>query len=199
MPRKRTLIYLLPCSIVCINRLIKLSVSVFPIVKSAGNVYKPLNGYFSVAIHEDLHEGEKIVLETHPHRWVYAAWYAVGVVLMLSLYGIVIGIPYLAFGAFLGLLVIILAGLLRRADKYYVTDKRVIHEYRLITRKVSSAFYSKIQDLKFTQNLIERVLGIGTVHINTAGGAEVEISFKGITPHVKRVIEEHMGKHHVQH
>lgn len=152
-----------------------------------------------MAIHEDLHEGEKIILETHPHRWVYAAWYAVGVALMSSLYGIAIGIPYLAFGAFLGLLVIILAGFLRRADKYYVTDKRVIHEYRLVTRKVSSAFYNKIQDLQFTQNIFERLMGIGTVHMNTAGGAEVEITFKGITPQVKRIIEEHMGRHHEQH
>lgn len=79
------------------------------------------------------------------------------------------------------------------------TDKRVIHEYRLVTRKVSSAFYSKIQDLQFTQNIFERIMGIGTVHINTAGGAEVEIAFKGITPNVKRIIEEHMSRHHEQH
>ena len=173
-----------------------LSMAYFPIINSAGNVYKSIKGYFSVAIQEDLHEGEKIVLETHPHRWVYASWYAVGVVLLFSVYGLFIGMPYLAFGALIGLLVIIIAGFLRRADKYYITDKRVIHEYRMITRKVSSAFYSKIQDLHFTQNLFERLMGIGTVHINTAGGAEVEISFKGITPAVKRVIEEHVGKHH---
>ncbi|MDI6737725.1 MAG: PH domain-containing protein [Nanoarchaeota archaeon] len=152
-----------------------------------------------MAIHEELHEGEKIILETHPHRWVYAAWYAVGIVLMFSLYGLLIGIPYLAFGAFLGILVIILAGILRRADNYYVTDKRIIHEYRLISRKVSSAFYTKVQDLHFTQNPFERILGIGTVHINTAGGADIELSFRGITPAVKRIIEEHVGKHHVQH
>lgn len=119
-------------------------------------VYKLPKGYLSVAIHEELHEGEKIILETHPHRWVYAWWYFAGVVLMFTLYGFVIGIPYLAVGA----------------------------------------FYSKIQDLHFTQNLFERIFGIGTVHINTAGGADVEISFKGISPSVKRIIEEHVGKHH---
>ncbi|HII14723.1 MAG TPA: PH domain-containing protein [Nanoarchaeota archaeon] len=151
-----------------------------------------------MAIHEDLHGGERIVLETHPHRWVYAAWYAVGVVLMLSLYGVVIGMPYFAFGALVGLLVIMMAGFLRRADRYYVTDKRVIHEYRLITRKVSSAFYNKVQDLHFTQGPFERLMGIGTIHINTSGGSGIEITFKGITPAVKRIIEEHIGRHHVQ-
>lgn len=177
------------------NAVTMLSMAYFPIINSAGNVYKSIKGYFSVAIQEDLHEGEKIVLETHPHRWVYASWYAVGVILLFSIYGISIGVPYLAFGALLGLLVIFIAGLLRRANKYYLTNKRVIHEYRFITRKVSSTFYNKIQDIHFTQNLFERLLGIGTVHVNTSGTDEIEITLNGVTPEFKKNLEEHMGKH----
>lgn len=149
-----------------------------------------------MAIDKDLHEGEKIVLETHPHRWVYAKWYAFGVLLLFTLYGIVIGMPYLALGALLGFLVILIVGLLRRANKYYLTTKRVIHEYRLITGKISSTFYNKIQDIHFTQNPFERILGIGTIYVNTSGTDNIEITLTGVTPEFKKTLEEHIGKHH---
>ena len=56
--------------------------------------------------------------------------------------------------------------------------------------------YNKLQDVHFTQGLIERMLGIGKIHLNTAGTHMMEIVFKGVKNpiKIKRLIESNMMK-----
>ena len=131
-----------------------------------------------------MHRGEKILKEMTPSRWAYLGFYLFGAILIVFM-----GI---------GLLIIIITELVRRGNKYYVTDKRVMHDFTFLSRKVSSAMYEKIQDIHFTQGIIERIVGIGTIHINTAGTTFIEIKFKGVENpvSVKRIIEDKMLKHH---
>ena len=109
--------------------------------------------------------------------------------------GYIIGIFFI-FIFFIGILIIILVELIRRGNTYYITNKRVIHEFTFLSRKISSTTYDKIQDIHMTQNLIERIFGIGTIHINTAGTHFIEIKFKGIKEpiSIKRLVETHYIK-----
>ena len=86
--------------------------------------------------------------------------------------------------------------MVRRGNTYYITNKRVIHEFTFLSRKISSTTYDKIQDIHMTQNLIERIFGIGTIHINTAGTHFIEIKFKGIKEpiSIKRLVETYYIK-----
>jgi uncharacterized membrane protein YdbT with pleckstrin-like domain len=95
-----------------------------------------------------------------------------------------------------GIIYLITVDLIRRGHKYYITDKRAIHEFTFISRKISSVFYDKIQDLHFTQGVIWRAFNIGTVELNTAGGYHVEMEFTGVKNpvQVKRLIEQYMIK-----
>jgi uncharacterized membrane protein YdbT with pleckstrin-like domain len=133
-----------------------------------------------MTISEEMHDGENILKTLKPSRWSYILLYLIGIITL----------PFLGFG----LLFIILAELLRGANTYYVTDERVIHEFTFLSRRVSSAVRGNIQDLHFTQGLIERIVGIGTIHINTAGTTFIEIKFRGVSDpsSVKRLIEEQM-------
>ena len=134
-----------------------------------------------VTISEELHEGEKVLKTLKPSRWGYFWWYFLGVVITILMLPI-------------GIIVIILTELIRRGHTFYITDKRVIHEFTFLLRKISSSAYDKIQDLHMSQGIIERMVGIGTIHIDTAGTTFIEIKFRGISNpvSVKRMIEEKM-------
>ena len=136
-------------------------------------------------ISEEMHDGEKIEKEFGIHPLQYFWLYLIGAIFILTIQGAFIGIP-----------LIIIVELMRRGNKYYITDKRVIHQFTFISRKTSAALYDKIQDIHFTQGCLERIFGIGKVHINTAGTHLVEIVFAGVQNpvNIKRMIEEHMIK-----
>lgn len=142
-----------------------------------------------MSVSEELHKGEKVIKQINPSRWAYFSWYLLGALFLIPLIT-------LSSVSVLGLVIIFVTELVRRATAYYVTDRRVIYEYQFLSRKTSSAMYEKIQDLHFTQGLVEKSFGVGTLHINTAGTTFVEIQFRGIENPVavKRMIEEYMLK-----
>lgn len=89
-----------------------------------------------------------------------------------SVFGLVIG----AF-AILGAAMV---ELVRRADRLSLYEDGVAREFSLLSTRSVFAEYESIQDLEVTQTFVERMLGVGTIHINTAGSHGQEISFKGI-------------------
>ena len=138
-------------------------------------------------IQEDLHKGEKIEKEAMPDVWAYLShWIGGGIICLLTIF--LLAIP--------GIIYIVIANLVRKGNKYYVTNKRVIHEFTFLSRKISSTSYDKIQDVHLTQGLIERMFNIGTIHINTAGSHNIEVIFKGVKhPRaIRNQIEKHIVK-----
>jgi membrane protein YdbS with pleckstrin-like domain len=73
----------------------------------------------------------------------------------------------LAFGAIAGLM-----ALVRRvrisADEFAVTNRRVIRKVGLVSREIEQAPLDKIQDITVDQGWLGRLLGFGTVTIETA-------------------------------
>jgi len=77
--------------------------------------------------------------------------------------------------SYLALAFLVLAGasfLIRRirasADEYVITNRRVIRKYGLIAREVEQAPLEKIQDITIRQSVPARLLGYGTVILETA-------------------------------
>ncbi|HLE06030.1 MAG TPA: PH domain-containing protein [Candidatus Nanoarchaeia archaeon] len=112
-----------------------------------------------------LHEGEEIVKSYQPSWKHYLGVYIIGAILSVFIIGIII---------------IIIAELYRRANKYIVTNERVIHEFTFLSRKIIEAKFASITDITMNQDLISRMLNVGSVHINTAGTTFHEISFIGV-------------------
>jgi uncharacterized membrane protein YdbT with pleckstrin-like domain len=90
-----------------------------------------------------------------------------------------------------GVLIILITEIIRRSNKYFLTDRRIIHEFTLLSRKTSTVPYEKIRSLDFKQTLIERIFGIGTICIDTAGLGYADVEFKGISDPlgIKKLIE----------
>ena len=153
-----------------------------------------------------LMKDEKILKTLKPSRWAYFWWYSIGVIWLIFggspiiIMGVVlmeyssIALLLIMLGLGIPVLIIVITELVRKGNTYYITDRRTIHEFTFLKRDFSSAAYDKIQDLHITQGIIERIVGIGTIHINTAGSTFIEVRFKGISDpiSVKRVIEEIM-------
>jgi len=54
------------------------------------------------------------------------------------------------------------------ADEYVVTNRRVIRKYGLVAREVEQALLDRIQDITLQQGITARLLGYGTVVLETA-------------------------------
>jgi len=136
---------------------------------------------------EDLHKGEKIEKQTTPDVWAYLPhWIAGGFICLFTIF--LLAIP--------GIIYIFIANLVRKGNKYYITNKRVIHEFTFLSRKISGTSYDKIQDVHLTQSLVERIFNIGTIHMNTAGSHNIEVVFKGVKH--PRAIKKRIEKHTIK-
>lgn len=74
---------------------------------------------------------------------------------------------YFATGGFL-LLFLPLVILSRRCTKYTLTDQRIIVERGILSKTIDDVELYRIKDTKLEQGLIDRMLGIGSVQVNTA-------------------------------
>ena len=78
-----------------------------------------------------------------------------------------------------GILIFILAEVFRRAETFYVLESGVAKEYKLLSTYRKFAEFGKIQNMEVNQSFLENILGIGTIHLDTAGTDEREVSFRG--------------------
>jgi uncharacterized membrane protein YdbT with pleckstrin-like domain len=79
------------------------------------------------------------------------------------------------------LLVVLLAGWLKRIDTHYiVTNQRINIRNGILSRSDHSTSYERLQNVKTYQSLIERMLHVGLVDFDTAAGDDFDFKFVGI-------------------
>ncbi|HUR14195.1 MAG TPA: PH domain-containing protein [Mycobacteriales bacterium] len=123
-----------------------------------------------------LSEDEQVVLETHPHWKVlvapvlellvvlaaagflfgrfeepWARWTTAGVAVVLVL--VLFGVPFLKW----------------RTTLFVFTTKRVVTRSGVLTRSGRDVPLNRINDVSFSENLLERVLRCGTLTVESAG------------------------------
>ncbi len=123
-------------------------------------------------------ELEKTLWEGNPSHYYYLFAYIIG------------GILILAYG--LGLIIIIIALLNRKCKVFTVTDRRVKSKVGIISRVTREVLIKDIRVINLKQGILERIFGLGTIEIGSAGTAGIEVSFKGIpeTPRIKEMIQK---------
>ena len=110
----------------------------------------------------ELDSDEEIVWSGEPELLGYAWLFVVGI-LTIPLFGI-------------GLLVIASAYLDLKNTAYVITTDSVFKKTGVLSRKVVDIGHENIQDTGYTQRIVGRYFGFGTVQISTAGGSGVEMS-----------------------
>lgn len=134
----------------------------------------------------DIHE--PILKKLHPHFLGYLVFYFSGIIIFI--------LGYFLYWPlyFIGILTFILGEVARCAETFYLLESGVAREYKLLATSRDFVEYEKIQNIKVRQSFIENIFGIGDIHMDTSGGDNTEVNFKGVVnPYgIEHIIREKM-------
>jgi uncharacterized membrane protein YdbT with pleckstrin-like domain len=139
-----------------------------------------------------LSDDEEVVLETHPH-WKMLVFPVLELLVILALAGFLLAVVdddigrYVILGVSAVLLIwLFMVPLLRwRTTLFVITDKRVVVRSGILSRTGRDIPLTRVNDVTFQHNLLERILGCGTLVVESAGErGQVELDD---IPHVERV------------
>jgi uncharacterized membrane protein YdbT with pleckstrin-like domain len=78
-------------------------------------------------------------------------------------------------------IVVLVWGLIRRiSTTYTISNRRLTIHSGLISREMHETRLERVQNVNSRQRLLERILGVGTVDFDTAGGAAYDFKFRGV-------------------
>lgn len=70
---------------------------------------------------------------------------------------------------------------LRISNEYIFTNQRILIKKGWISTKTVSIHYNRITDISVTQNILDRILKIGTMAISTAGSEGYEVTLRHVS------------------
>jgi uncharacterized membrane protein YdbT with pleckstrin-like domain len=157
--------------------------------------------------------GEEIFFHGHPSWRAILDFYVKGLVIVIvagAIAGVItrvsshsVSVPWVALIVVVGFLVVVIAGLLRRiSTTYTITNRRLTITTGIFSREQHETRLERVQNVNTSQSVLERILRIGDVQFDTAGSAEFNFAFLGVTqPHeivrtVDRVLQELQGQPH---
>jgi membrane protein YdbS with pleckstrin-like domain len=87
-----------------------------------------------------------------------------------------------------GVLSIVLVGLVwmlilnvrRKSRRYKISQRTIDYEVGVFSRRVETLQLWRVKDLDFRQSLMERLLGIATIHVFTSDVTDPEIVIRGL-------------------
>ena len=95
-------------------------------------------------------------------------------------------IPMLVVGIGGGLSIIWWANLDKKNTVFTVTSRRVMAKRGIMSKSTQEVTMKDIRTINFTQGILERIYGLGTVQICSAGTGNIDVQFAGI-PNAQRV------------
>lgn len=132
----------------------------------------------------DLHSGEQIIFQGHPSWRSTMQFWLLGVLLAAAA-GVIAGLVadrdlgiLVGGGIFVGLLVV--GWIKRLATDYTVTTERLHIRRGIVARHVQETRLERVQNVNTSQNILERLLQIGTVDFDTAGTDDYQFQFSGV-------------------
>lgn len=135
----------------------------------------------------DLAAGERELFSGHP-SWRSTLGFYIKGVLVAAVAGaiaymiwdagtaVVVGLALLA--------VALVVGLLRRmATTYKITNQRLHIRRGIVARKTQEARLERVQNVNTSQSVLERILQVGTIDFDTAGGGDpaADFAFRGVS------------------
>ncbi len=145
---------------------------------------------------------EQTYLIFNPTRLAYFLWYffsiimiILGILLFFDIIPISSFIPnyniyFLIFLVAVGIILMGIAEILRKTDKYAITNFRIIEKRGIINIKEDSIYWEKVANYSLNQNLFDRIFRVGTIKLWSMGGGgegmNPEVTVKK-APHVKKI------------
>lgn len=112
---------------------------------------------------------EQTLWEGRPSRLYYIGHWIFAILLFFPL----ITIP-------VSIILILYAVLDQKTKVFTLTTRKVMMQSGIISRKTSEVGMRDIRSINMAQGILERLCGLGTVQIGSAGTGGIEVEFKGI-------------------
>lgn len=144
----------------------------------------------------DHEPGEEVIFRGHPSWLSLAPMLVRGIVLSLVV-GIGAGLAsaiadgrvqtgWVVIGVLAIAAIVLTRGQTRRLRvTYAVTSRRLAIETGLMSRRLHQTALEQVEHVRARQTLLERALGVGTVHFDT-GALQQHVSFRGVE-HPRRI------------
>ena len=138
----------------------------------------------------ELSQGEHVLFEGHPSWRSTLTFYIKGLLVVVAAAAVAAavtavgdefsgGVTGAAAAVALGL--IIVAGYLKRmATTYTITNRRLHIKRGIVARRTQEARLERVQNVNTDQSALERILKVGTVDFDTAGGDDHDFKFAGV-------------------
>lgn len=135
--------------------------------------------------------GERILFEGHPSWRAILDFYLKG----LAITAVVCLLVALATGvvgdetnsglvvllAIAGVGITVLVGFIKRvATSYTITNRRLHIKRGIVSRTIQETRLERVQNVNFTQSVVQRILQIGDVDFDTAAGDDYNFVFAGV-------------------
>ena len=139
-----------------------------------------------------LSKNEELLWSGHQSMWTYIPTYLTGAILIAAAAALPIlevslpaAIPATILGVSvvlvaLGIGVLVLTYLQYRTHFYAITSEQVFHRSGILSRNIDQVRMEQVQNTSCNQSIVERLLSFGTVQLDTAGTASVELNLWGI-------------------
>jgi len=100
-----------------------------------------------------------------------------------------LAIPAIAAVALVSLISCLLAFVRSRFETVSLDDKTISHTTGILTTKKVIVPYDKVTEAKYSQGILHRIMGVGSLRVDSAGGDGIAISMDGVrTPDLERII-----------
>ena len=135
--------------------------------------------------------GEQVMFEGHPSWRSILDFYVKGLLLTLVAAFIAAGVTRIVDGrvkaedvvivAIIGVALILLAGFIKRITTHYtITNRRLRIQRGLISREIQETRLERVQNVNYTQSILQRILQIGDVDFDTAASDDYNFIFAGV-------------------
>lgn len=139
-----------------------------------------------------LHPGEQVLYEGHPSWRAIVDFYIKGIAatavvcLLVALATGTIGdetdTGLVTIIALVGVAGTILIGFIKRvATSYTITNRRLHIKRGIVSRTIQETRLERVQNVNYTQSVLQRLLQVGDVDFDTAAGDDFNFVFAGVS------------------
>lgn len=148
----------------------------------------------------DLSPGERTIFSGHPSWRSIVGFYIKWIFLSAVAAALVAGATKIfddrvrggtvALVMIAGTALALLVGLIKRiSTTYTITDRRLHIKRGILSREIQETRLERVQNVSYSQSILQRLLRVGSVDFDTAAGEDYEFSFAGVASPAKVVAD----------
>jgi len=139
----------------------------------------------------ELSQGEHVLFEGHPSWRSTLGYYLKGLLVVAAAAAVAalasliaedeVQAGWIVTAALVTLALVLVAGYLKRiATTYTITNRRLHIKRGIVARATQEARLERVQNVNTEQSALQRILQVGTVDFDTAGGDDHDFKFAGV-------------------